>query len=114
MPHEEGLTDDPLGFIRRCVKERKVFWTYHVNMRLKNRFIRREAILLSYPSYEIIEEYQKDKYFPSYLVRSVYGNDIIHIVFAADQEADNVRIVTAYFPNPVEWERDFRTRRRTP
>jgi hypothetical protein len=114
MPHEEGLTDDPLVFIRRCVKERKVFWTYHVNMRLKHRFIGREAILQSHSSYEILEEYQEDKYFPSYLVRSAYGNDIIHIVFAADREADNVRIVTAYFPNPAEWERDFRTRRRTP
>jgi len=114
MPHEEGLTDDPLVFIRRCVKERKVFWTYHVNMRLKHRFIGREAILRSHSSYEFLEEYQEDKYFPSYLVRSAYGNDIIHIVFAADREADNVRIVTAYFPNPAEWERDFRTRRRTP
>ena len=114
MPRGKGLADDPLEFIRKCVREGKVFWTYHVNMRLKHRFISREAILQSHSSYEILEEYQEDKYFPSYLVRSAYGNDIIHIVFAADQEADNVRIVTAYFPNPVEWERDFRKRSRTP
>jgi len=114
MPRERALADDPLGFIQKCVREGKVFWTYHVNMRLKHRFIRRRAILESHASYEILEEYQKDKYLPSYLVRSAYRNDIIHIVFAADLEEDNVRIITAYFPNPAEWERDFRTRRRTP
>jgi hypothetical protein len=83
-------------------------------MRLKHRFIRRRDILESHASYEILEEYQEDKYLPSYLVRSAYLNDIIHIVFAVDLEGDNVRIVTAYFPNPAEWERDFRTRRRSP
>ena len=114
MPRERALADDPLGFIQKCVREGKVFWTYHVNMRLKHRFIRRRAILESHASYEILEEYQEDKYLPSYLVRSAYRNDIIHIVFAADLEEDDVRIITAYFPNPAEWERDFRTRRRTP
>jgi hypothetical protein len=37
-------------------------------MRLKGRFIPREAILASTESYEIIEEYPKDKYLPSCLV----------------------------------------------
>ena len=113
MPRGKGLADDPLEFIRKCVREGKVFWTYHVNMRLKHRFIRREAILESHASYEILEKYQEDKYFPSYLVRSVYGADTIHIVFAVDKEEGNVRIVTAYLPNPAEWDEDFRTRRHT-
>jgi hypothetical protein len=114
MPRERILANDPLGFIRKCVREDKVFWTYHVNMRLKHRFIRREAILESHASYEIVEEYQDDKYLPSYLVRTSYCGDIIHAVFAVDREGDNVRIITAYLPNPAEWKRGFRTRRRTP
>jgi hypothetical protein len=114
MPRERVLVDDPLGFIQKCVSKGKVFWTYHVNMRLKHRFISRRVILESHANYEILEKYQEDKYLPSYLVRSAYRNDIIHIVFAVDLEGDNVRIITAYFPNPAEWERDFRTRRRTP
>jgi Domain of unknown function (DUF4258) len=114
MPPKRVLADDPLELIRKYVKEGKVFWTYHVNMRLKHRFIRREAILESHASYEILEQYQEDKYFPSFLIRSVFRNDVIHIVFAVDQKEDNVRIVTAYLPDPAEWEEDFRTRRRTP
>jgi hypothetical protein len=29
MSSERILPDDPLGFIRRCVEQRKVYWTYH-------------------------------------------------------------------------------------
>jgi len=36
---------DPLAFIRRCVRERKLFWTYHVNMRLERRHITRDEIV---------------------------------------------------------------------
>jgi hypothetical protein len=34
-----------------------------------------------------------------------------HALFAVDVEGDNVRIVTAYHPDPNEWETDMRTRR---
>ena len=108
---ERNLPDDPLEFIRRCVRQGKVFWTYHVNMRLRGRYINRQAILQSNGSYEILEEYPKDKYLPSYLVYSEYQGDIFHILFAVDLEGVNVRIVTVYRPNPGEWEEGFRTRR---
>ena len=108
---ERKLPDNPLAFIRRCVKQGKVLWTYHVNMRLKGRFIMRQAILLSHERYEIIEENPKDKYLPSYLVYSEYGGDIFHILFAVDLEGENVRVVTAYRPDPEEWEEGFKVRR---
>ncbi len=105
--------DDPLKFIRRCVRERKVLWTYHVNMRLKGRFISRQSILDSYVNYEIIEEYPRDKYLPSYLVFSRHQNKIFHLVVGVDLAGDNVRIITAYHPNPAEWNEDLKTRRRS-
>ncbi|MCU0575111.1 MAG: DUF4258 domain-containing protein [Syntrophobacteraceae bacterium] len=108
------IPEDPLGFIRRCVQEGKLLWTYHVNMRLKGRFIPRRAILDSLACYEIIEEYPKDKYFPSYLVYSVHEERVFHILFAVDTEGDNVRLITAYSPEPSEWEADLKTRRRSP
>lgn len=60
--------DDPLRFIQRCVRERRLFWTYHVNMRLEGRHIHRDEILNAVESYAIIESYPDDKYLPSYLV----------------------------------------------
>lgn len=99
---------DPLEFIKRCVRERRVFWTYHVNMRLERRSISREELLDAVESYEIVEAYPDDKYLPSYLI---LGAAAFHVLFAIDVEGDNVRVVTAYRPDPREWEPDLRTRR---
>jgi hypothetical protein len=56
-PRDWKLPDDPLRFIQACVGNRRVLWTYHVNMRLKGRFIPRKAILDAVESYEIVEAY---------------------------------------------------------
>ena len=102
-----------LEFIRFCIKNRRILWTYHVNIRLKERFIPREAVLNSVDTYEIIEEYPEDKYLPSYLIYAEYKEEIIHIQIAADFENNNVRIVTAYRPTLNKWEQDFKSRRKS-
>ncbi|HKS23141.1 MAG TPA: DUF4258 domain-containing protein [Thermoanaerobaculia bacterium] len=99
---------DPLAFIQRCVRERKIFWTYHVNMRLERRHISRREILEAVGSYEIIEDYPDDKYLPSYLILAA---EAFHVLFATDVADDNVRVVTAYRPDASEWQADLRTRR---
>ena len=105
------LPQDALEFIRRCAQERKVQWTYHVNMRLAGRYISRDDVLEATESYEIIESYPEDKYLPSYLVRAGSDRDPFHVLFAVDVDGDNIRIVTAYRPNPDEWESDLRSRK---
>ena len=112
MTPEHVTPDDSLHVIRQCVKERKIFWTYHVNMRMKGRFISRQVIIDSVQNYEIIEAYPEDKYLPSYLVYSSYEDFVFHVLFAVDVEGDNVRVITAYYPDLEEWEEDFKTRRR--
>ena len=102
---------DILGFIKSCIKRRRIRWTYHVNMRLEGRFIPRDTILSSVDKYEIIEEYLKDKYLPSYLVYAEYEGRIVHIQIATDLENDNITIVTVYKPSLDKWEKDFKTRR---
>jgi hypothetical protein len=81
-------------------------------MRLKGRYISRESILESFPSYEILEAYPTDKYLPSYLVYAEFQGKAFHILLAADLKGDNVRVVTAYHPASDEWEDDYRRRRR--
>lgn len=107
------IPEQPLEFIRQCVRDRKILWTYHVQMRLEGRSISRAAILESVEDCEIIESYPDDKYLPSYLVLATHEDDAIHILFATDVPGRNVRVVTAYKPDPKEWESDLRTRRRT-
>jgi hypothetical protein len=80
-------------------------------MRLRERSISRSWILLSVDHYELIESYPEDKYMPSYLVWSKINDVIFHILFGADTEANNVRIVTAYRPDPEEWVSDMKKRR---
>ncbi len=37
--------------------------------------------------------------------------DLANIKSAADVKGDNVRVVTAYWPDPSEWSEDFRRRK---
>lgn len=105
------IPEDPLTFIQQCVRVKKIQWTYHVNMRMKGRYISREAILNSLDNYEIIEEYPDDKYFPSYLIFSHCQDKTFHVLFAIDIENENVRVVTAYYPSIGEWDDNFKKRR---
>ena len=111
MTSGRRLPTDALAFIRRCVRERKVYWTYHVNMRLAGRYISRDELFEATESYEIMESYPEDKYLPSYLVWATSGDGPFHVLFAADVDGGNVRIVTAYRPNAEEWESDLRSRK---
>ena len=104
---------DTLDFIKSCIQLRKIRWTYHVNMRLKGRFISREAVLSSIDKYEIIEEYPEDKYLPSVLIYTTYQGEIIHIQIATDYKNNYITIVTTYRPDSFKWEKDFKTRRKS-
>ncbi len=109
---DRQLPDDPLAFIKACVQERRVYWTYHVNMRLEGRYIDRQAILDAVDTYEMVEAYPQDKYLPSYLVLAHDGGAPFHVLFATDLAGDHVRVVTAYRPSASEWEADCKTRRK--
>jgi hypothetical protein len=108
------MPEDPLVFIRSCVRKRAVLWTYHVQMRLKARSIPRATILESVERAELIESYPEDKYLPSYLLLATHADEAFHILFAADVPGSNVRVITAYRPDPNEWELGFRMRRSKP
>jgi hypothetical protein len=82
-------------------------------MRLKGRFISRQAILSSVDSYVVIEDYPEDKYLPSYLVYARYKDQVFHIQIATDFDNEIITIVTAYRPTPDKWEEDLKTRRKS-
>jgi len=108
-----ALPDDPLAFIRECVRERRVIWTYHVNVRMKGRYISRQMILDFVDTYEIIEAYPDDKYLPSYLACARRGTDLFHVLFGLDVRNSHVRVITSYRPDPGEWD-DTLTKRLRP
>ncbi len=105
------VPENAISFIRDCIARGRVLWTYHVNMRLSGRFIRREAIFGAQDTYALVEEYPKEKSLPIYLVIGRYGQEAFHVLFAVDVAGDNVRVVTAYRPDQGEWGPDQKTRR---
>ncbi len=110
MADEHTVPPDPLAFIRRCVSERRIYWTYHVHMRMEGRHIPRTALLDAVATYEVIEAYPDDKYLPSYLVYFEHGGEAYHAVFATDIAEDHVRVVTVYRPDADEWTEDRKRR----
>ena len=114
MPPGRTVPEDPLAFIARCVREHRVYWTYHVNMRLAGRHISRRDICEATDTYELVEAYPDDKYLPSYLVLAATAEIAFHVLFAADVSGDNVRVVTSYRPSPADWESDMKKRRPQP
>lgn len=101
---EKMVPENPLVFIQRCVTERRILWTHHVNMRMQTRSVSRELILSAVATFEVIESYPDDKYLPSYLVYLRSQGNVFHVLFAADVNGGNVRVVTAYRPSPEEWD----------
>jgi hypothetical protein len=69
-------------------------------------------ILESIENYEIIESYPDDKYLPSYLIYSRYQFAVFHVLFAVDVESMNVRVITAYRPDPQKWSEDLKRRQK--
>jgi hypothetical protein len=108
---DRPFPDNPLAFTQACVRERRILWTYHVNMRLQGRYIPRQVIFEAVDTYELVEAYPQDKYLPSYLILAQHSSGAFHALFATDMAGDNVRVVTAYRPSADEWEADGKTRR---
>ena len=112
MEPQHRIPSDPLKFIQECVRNRRIIWTYHVNMRLERRHIARREVLEAVEAFEIIEAYPEDKYLPSYLIIADRKEGAFHVLFAADVESANIRIVTTYRPDQEQWMPDLRTRRK--
>jgi hypothetical protein len=102
---------DHLAFIRDSIRGGRVYWTYHVNMRMKQRDISRREVIDACDSYEVVESYPPDRRLPCVLVLGTGSSGAFHVVFALDEDEDNVRIVTAYRPDPTEWDETLKARR---
>jgi len=60
---------------------------------------------------ETIETYPDDTPYPSRLVLGWRGRCPLHVVVADNMEANETVIITAYEPDPEQWDLGFRRRR---
>jgi len=102
-----------LEFIRECVGERRIIWTYHSSMRMINRSIDRSDVLRASEDFEVIEQYPAENRLPSCLCLGRDGRGrSFHCVVALDRLDRSVRFVTVYYPDPEQWEPGFMKRRK--
>ena len=100
-----------LEIYQKLCSESKILWTQHCLQRMQERDISRADVKNGIATGEIIEDYPDDFPHPSCLIFGYTINDkIIHVVAGSDGKY--IYIITAYFPNTIKFENDFKTRRK--
>jgi len=92
-------------------EEQSFRWTSHILERLFQRNIFIDDVKTALLNGEIIEQYPNDYPFPSCLVlgKTQIGTPL-HVVCGSN--GMELWLITAYFPNPNEWTKDFSQRRK--
>lgn len=95
--------------IIKFIKHEKIYWTNHSLNRLHQRNILVTDVKEAIMNGRIIEYYYEDYPYPSCLILGYNkSNRIIHTVCGISDEL--IYIITAYYPEETEWEKDMETR----
>lgn len=99
-----------IEILKQMNKPEKIALTKHARERLAERNITVDDVIRGIETGEIIKQYEDDKPLPSCLILGFsVNNKYIHIVLSNDEEY--IYLITAYYPNPEQWEDDFKTRK---
>jgi hypothetical protein len=79
--------------------------------KLRQRRIKAEDIEQAVKTGTIIEDYPEDRRGSSCLILGFAGKRPLHVV-CGRLDDDEILIITAYEPDPAEWESDGKTRKR--
>jgi hypothetical protein len=96
--------------IRQKVGEGRYTISFTHTEKLRLRRIKAADIERAVKSGNIIEDYPNDPRGASCLIFGRVGDRPLHILFAQLQ-AEELLVVTAYEPDPEEWEDDWQTRK---
>lgn len=100
-----------LAAIRERVERGNYVISFTHTEKLRERKIGAEDIEEAIRNGVIIEDYTDDPRGASCLVLGRSGRRPLHVV-CGRLEAEQILIITAYEPDPAEWESDWRSRRR--
>ena len=106
MTHERSL-----AIIRERVRRGDYVISFIHTEKLRERKIIAEDVEEAILDGAIIEDYPDDPRGPSCLILGRSGGRPLHVVCGRLDE-QRILIITAYEPDPGEWESDWRTRRR--
>ena len=96
--------------LQKLCENGSIRWTGHILKRLMQRGIFQVSVVQAIRSGEIIEQYPDDYPYPScLLLGTTEAGEALHIVCGIGE--GKVWLITAYHPDPDEWESDLKTRR---
>ena len=96
--------------LQKLCENGSIRWTGHILKRLMQRGIFQVSVVQAIRSGEIIEQYPDDYPYPScLLLGTTEAGEALHIVCVIGE--GKVWLITAYHPDPDEWESDLKTRR---
>ena len=96
--------------LQKLCENGSIRWTGHILKRLMQRGIFQVSVVQAIRSGEIIEQYPNDYPYPScLLLGTTEAGEALHIVCGIGE--GEVWLITAYHPDPDEWESDLKTRR---
>ena len=96
--------------LQKLCENGSIRWTGHILKRLMQRGIFQTSVVQAIHSGEIIEQYSDDYPYPScLLLGTTEAGEALHIVCGIGE--GEVWLITAYHPDPDEWESDLKTRR---
>lgn len=88
----------------------KLIFRVHAVQKMFERNISRENVRDVIDNGEIIREYPDDSPFPSRLMLGWDDERPLHVVAADNDEGETI-IITAYEPDPMIWEDDFKKKK---
>lgn len=92
------------------VFSRSVF-RVHAIQRMYQRNISEQEVRHAIDTGQTVEDYPDDTPYPSRLVLGWSGQRPIHVVVANNVDDQENIVITAYEPDPTEWEPDFKRRK---
>ena len=96
--------------LQQLCSSKNVVLTEHARQRLVERKISIQDILQAIKTGKIIKQYEDDKPLASCLILGITINQKpLHLVVSHDDEF--IYLITAYYPNPIQWEADWETRK---
>ena len=89
----------------------RVVLRLHAQQRMFARGIKTPDVEAVLAGGETIEEYPADTPYPSRLVLGWVRGRPLHVVAAENREDGETIVITAYEPDPTQWDAEFKRRR---
>ena len=100
-----------IEIIREKIGQGRYTISFTHTEKLRQRRIKAEDIERALKTGKIIEDYLEDQRGASCLILGFVGGRPLHVLCGC-LDAEELLIITAYEPDPMEWEDDWATRKR--